>query len=438
MNSLSNIFSSIFSKKSKTNVYSTTELINELEKELASKRKGLEFSSAKKMAEIKFLHSKIITLIKDVQKKELQGKENERFNKAAMTAKSHIEIQLMRMLEKIDPSTRGNNLNDARAYTEETIAVLMKEILHFRKNIVYTSIYLKDEMKNLGETLQELLNNLQELKKEFDENVSYFEFEKIKEKIKNVDKINKELENQKNKVGAVKEEINKIKFDLKKHENRIDEFNSGKEIKKLEELEAEKQKILNEKQSLKIELSSLLSSIDKPLQRFNQLVETGRWKMPNEKKELLNAFITNPIIALKSDPKGIEFKIILTEIIQAIEEGKIELKEKEKEKKLASLNEIISFDFFEKIFWKLNEIQVNQIEIDKKIKECSVFETKNKMDTKLNEINKKITILNDEKNNEERKEKELFNKIEQEKLIITNFASKILGKTIILKNGEYE
>jgi hypothetical protein len=91
MNFLSKIFSSIFNKKSKTNVYSTIELVNELEKELASKRKGLEFSSAKKMAEIKFLHSKIITLIKDVQKKELQGKENERFNKAAMTAKSLLK-----------------------------------------------------------------------------------------------------------------------------------------------------------------------------------------------------------------------------------------------------------------------------------------------------------------------------------------------------------
>lgn len=434
MNFLSKIFSSIFNKKSKTNVYSTTELVNELEKELASKRKGLEFSSAKKMAEIKFLHSKIITLIKDVQKKELQGKENERFNKAAMTAKSHIEIQLMRMLEKIDPSTTGTNLTQIHAYSEETISILVKEIIHFRKNIVYTSIYLKDEMKNLGETLQELLNNLQELKKEFDENKDYFEFEKIKEKIKTVEIISKELENQKNKVIDAGEEINKIKFDLKKHENKIDEFNSGKEIKKLEELEMEKQKILNEKQSLKIELSSLLSSIDKPLQRFNQLVETGRWKMPNEKKELLNAFITNPIIALKSDPKGIEFKKILNEIIQAIEEGKIELKDKEKEKKLSALNEIISFDFFEKIFWKLNEIQVSQIEIDKKIKECSVFETKNKMSTKLNEINKKILILNEEKNNEERKEKELIEKMEKEKLIITNFASNILGKTIIINN----
>jgi hypothetical protein len=408
--------------------------VNELDKELGKKRKKLEFTNAKKMAEIKFLHSKIITQIKDIQKKELNKKENERFNKAALTAKSHIEIQLMRMLEKINPTNVGNNLNDSRAYTEESINILVKEVIRFRKNIVYTSIYLKEEMKNLGETLQELLNNLQELKKEFDENLEYFEFEKIKEKIKSVEKLNKELKNQKNKIKECEERIKKNKFDLEKQEKKIEEFNSGKEFKKLEELENEKQKILNEKQSLKIELSSLLSSIDKPLQRFNQLVETGRWKLPREKQELLSAFIANPIIALKSDPKGVEFKKILTEIIQAIEEEKIELKEREKEKRLAALSEIISFNFFEKIFWKLNEIQVKQINIDKKIKECGVFETKNKMDTKLNEINKKTLLLIEEKNGEERKEKEIFEKMEKEKTTITNFGSKILKKTIIINN----
>ena len=129
MSFFNNIFSNIFNKKSKTNVYSTIELVIELDKELGKKRKKLEFTNAKKMAEIKFLHSKIITQIKDIQKKELNKKENERFNKAALTAKSHIEIQLMRMLEKINPTNVGNNLNDSRAYTEESINILVKEVM---------------------------------------------------------------------------------------------------------------------------------------------------------------------------------------------------------------------------------------------------------------------------------------------------------------------
>ena len=63
-----------------------------------------------------------------------------------------------------------------------------------------------------------------------------------------------------------------------------------------------------------------------------------------------------------------------------------------------------------------------------------MFETKNKMDTKLNEINKKTLLLIEEKNGEERKEKEIFEKMEKEKTTITNFGSKILKKTIIINN----
>ena len=47
MSFFNNIFSNIFNKKSKTNVYSTIELVNELDKELGKKKK-LEFTNAKK------------------------------------------------------------------------------------------------------------------------------------------------------------------------------------------------------------------------------------------------------------------------------------------------------------------------------------------------------------------------------------------------------
>ncbi len=436
MSIIKNFFKKVFKEKNTNNFFTLNELTIELDKELSKKRKELEFENAKKMAEIRFLHSRIITLVKDIQNKELEGKENQRFNKAALTAKSQIELQLLRVLDKTNPSERARSLEDSRAYVEETISILMKEIMHFRKNIVYTSVYLKDEMKNLGENLQELLKNLQELKKAFDENGEYFELEKIKAKIPKIKKLEIELIEEREKIDQINELIKQKKLDLSKHEEKINEFSNGKETIKLQQLEKEKQEILNEKQSLKIELSSLLSSIDKPLQRFNQLVDSGRWKLPREKKFLLEGFITNPIIALKSDPKGAEFKKILLEIIQAIEEGKIELKDKEKEKKLESLNEIISFDFFEKIFWKLNEIQIKQVEIEKTITSCSVFETKNKLENKSNEINKKISELIFEKRELELKEKEKNDLLNQQRNEINDFSSKVLGKTIMIKDGE--
>jgi len=405
-----------------------------LESKLTSKRKELEMISAKNMSEIKYLYEKSKVLLVDIKEKNLEDKPNERLNKAAVTAKTQMENQLEKILDKINPLNIGTDLENIYGYSRESYVFLFNEINSYRKSIVYISIYLKDEMKNLGSNLQELLNKFQEMNDLFSKEQNVFFFEKTKKNIEQIKENNIEIEKKENEIKNIENETKNIENEIKTIVQDLVKLKESEESKKIDLLNEQKSKFFNEKQSLKVELSSMISTVDKPLQRFASLVDSGRWKINKEDKELLDCFIINPILALKKDVNGKQIKSILEEVKKAIEDEKIELKEKEREKRMDALVELINFDFFGRIFWKVNEIQKEVNEIDAIInkskvlkdiekKENSILDLKQKVESKNSEIKTILSQINSLKQkNDENIEK------------ISEFAQKALGKKIVLQN----
>ena len=412
----------------RTNVAQIPMLI---EKNFLLKQHELEDLSAKNMAQVKYLQSRAKNLLNTVSTKELEGKENERMNKAGLTSKRQLESQMKRVLEKIDPTERGTTINDARHYYGESYAILANEVMAFRKNIIYTSFYLKEEMKSLGEVLQEMLNLYNEMNLAFAKEKDFFEYEKIKEKIGASIKKKKEIDFIINEKKVNEEKIDAKEEELKKHNEKMLSNRVGKEMVELKKLEEELTKLTNEKQELKTQISALLINIDRPLARFKQLVDSGRWKIGTEEKEMLNLFITNPILALKKDPKAEVFKRVLGEILKAIEDGAVELKDKEKEKRLSALQEIINFDFFGKVFWKMNELQKRQIELNKELEKSPVKKEIEKDEKKTSEIEKELIEFKEKRDIFDKRIATEKSEIEKDLLHIKEFAQKVLGKTII-------
>jgi hypothetical protein len=173
--------------------------------------------------------------------------------------------------------------------------------------------------------------------------------------------------------------------------------------------------------------------VDRPLQRFNQLVESGRWVLPSKEKEILGLFLTNPVLALKSDPKAELFKKVLAEVIKAIEDNSVELKEKEKEKRLEALQEIINFDFFGKVFWRMNELQRKQDELNKEISKSDAKKELEKMITEIGAGEKEILGEKELLLESDRKLGAAQIELEREIAVVKNFAEKSLNKLIVLE-----
>jgi hypothetical protein len=422
-------FDKIFGKKNNDEIETTLDLLPSLIKnKFDLQEQTITQYNAKKISEIKHLHRKAILLLEDIQKKEIQEAKNAKFNKAAITAKSQIEKQLKHLLEKLSPNNRGHDLNDARAYAGEGYALMITEINSFRKSIVYTSAFLKDEMSELGQILQEMINCFNEMNQTFKKNSILFEFEKIQKDIENIKEEKKEIlefnKNIENNEKLIKEKH--ILLDNKK--NDLENYSKSPEMKRLKEIEYERTKLIEKKQDLKLQVYSLISSVDRPLQRFKSLIDSKRWVLKNDENEILELVLTNPLIALKKDPKAKKFKSILKEVKKAIEDKKVELKEKEKEKRLNALDELLTFDFFENVFWKLNEIQKEQDKLNKEIStNLSQIEFNNKTKS-INELNKEIELLLESNKIIEQKilnkNEHIFKKIERIKLFSENALNK--------------
>ncbi len=404
-----------------------------IEKSFLLQKSELEELTAKKLSELKYVHSRALGIVNDIDSKELEGKPNERLNKAALTAKNQIVNQLRKILEKTNPLDRGNTLEDARHYCGESYSLLATELVAFRKNIAYTSFYFKDEMKGLGESLQEMLNSLHELNEAYKKAGALFEFEKTKESVGIVLKKKKEFRKLLEEKKRLNEELSGKETVAVSQENKLGGFKSGAEMGEYAKLEEEMTALMSQKQDLKTEISALLLNIDRPLQRFKQLVDSGRWKLPVEDKEMLELFVANPMAALKKDPKADIFKRVLAEIIKAIEDGSIELKDREKEKRLGALQEIINFDFFGSVFWKMNEIQRKQIEMNKKIEKNEAKKRLGEEESKLKEILKEAEDVRERIESIEKKEAVIKSEIESDLARVKDFAEKVLKKTVILE-----
>ncbi|MFA5763460.1 MAG: hypothetical protein WC915_01455 [archaeon] len=430
---MSGFFSKFFKKKEQVTLKTTIDLLPTIiQKNFESKINELEIEVAKEMSQVKYLHEKLVTLLKDIETKELESKENERFNRAATTAKQQVEKQLAKTLEKINPTNCGNNLDDFRAYSSESYVLLVNEVNSFRKNLVFTSVYLKDEMKLFGITLQELLNKLNNIRNKLDQEKEIFEFEKIKKKIIFIGINKKELEEVNKQITNLENLLKQKDIEIKSQEEKLFELTTNDASKKLKELTDTRAQISNEKQALKIEVSSMLSTIDRPLQRFNAIVKNGMWKISKDQEELLEGFITNPLLALKQDVNGKRFKEILKEILSAIEDGKIDIKPKEKEKRIDALQELINFDFFEQVFWKLNEIQKRLIEIEKELKENVSKKEIDDETSKNNQLQRDKTKILEEIEHHKKTKITINEKLEEEEKRIIDFAQNSLNKKILI------
>jgi len=91
--------------------------------------------------------------------------------------------------------------------------------------------------------------------------------------------------------------------------------------------------------------------------------------LPGDLASFLHRVLVNPFTALKADPKAETLKQVLGETKKAIDTGLIDLKEREKEKKMAVLQELLSFDFFGKAFWRFNRIDAEIMAIEKQLRE---------------------------------------------------------------------
>lgn len=379
---LSRLLGFLIPKGKKTLQITATEALERIRKKASKQRGEAEKALASKSVEIKHTLNGIKKVLDEVQSYEIP-EDNPKLAKVVETSKQQVFRQVSSIAEKLsvpEPATA----NSIRDYYVSAYTVLHSEGFSLGRNVTYTSILLKEKIKKIGSYFKEIDETLSEIKKYLDENKAVFA---VADAERTVEQINE----QKAKLAGLTEKKNgtalELQYIIGKKENLEEELNSMKSSSDIDEYEGIKERksaLYKEKQNIKTRIVDLLSGVDKPFKRFQKLVEIGEIAIPKPLEETINEYLLNPFAALKKDQKAEHFKEILRELKKAVESDKIQLKEfKEKEKKLAAIDELLAFDFFENVFWALNKLESEIIAIEK---EESKSEIHSKIGSKFKEI----------------------------------------------------
>ncbi len=431
----------VFGKKSHPEqVPETIELrlpeLNEfLEKNFSQEYTVIEKNVFIKFSEVKHLLKQLKDNLDELEKVNVLGTEgNFRLRKIVKTSKKNLLNQMNSLIKKLSPPNKSE-FSLLQEYCLNSSKLLQEAVTSFGKNIAYTGIILKNEVKKIGSNVQELNKVFSDLKKLFEENshlslvpqthqiISEFK-EKLKEKDESIKKI-KLIEN----------EILSLNKLLNEKEKELNNTKTSSKAAELNSLQEKKAALVRKKQEIKSKILNIFSPIEKPLKRFYKLSESKQFILSSEEKSIFHAFLSNPFLALKADPKAATIKKLFSYLQTLIENNTISLKEKEKQKKLESLKKLQSFDFFEKVFWEFNSIEVEIKKIDAEISSKAIAKKISSIEEEIVSINSQIKEKIEELQFEKNSLKKLESALTELKTSIEDSLQKISKKIVSISMG---
>ncbi len=181
------------------------------------------------------------------------------------------------------------------------------------------------------------------------------EFISFENKIKKKEELEKEI-------AQLKKELASIKKKLQELKTQKEEILSSKEYQSLQSLQKKKEEVNNQLNTLKNDLRSAFSSLDRPLKKYQRIAF--------QDQKLTEYYIMDPLAALTTD---FSFKIvdILKRVSENIKDGKIELKEKQA-KKIMSHMQSLNKTYFSSIMKKHKDLTEKLSAIEEKLKEIAI------------------------------------------------------------------
>jgi predicted nucleic acid-binding Zn-ribbon protein len=381
-------------------------------------------------AEIKHLVKELSTLVREIESLEVEVNEgNPKLRKIVSTSKKTLTEKMNSLIPKLVP-LESHDFIELNSYCDASLKLLESEINSFGRNIAYTGIVLKEPIKKLGEKINELNSVFLKTKELFNARSNLLLLPEVKETFS---ELNELIDSKKNSLLSekeIQEKISLTKKQLQEKERKLTELQESREAKEFSFLLKEKSALASKKQELKLKLIEFFYPVEKLLKSLGKLSETKRFILNEQEKSLLSFYLSNPFLALKKDANAVVLKKLLAYIKELVFKGEISLKEKEKAKKLSALNELLEYNFFDEVFWKLNEIEKKSIEIESKINSLNVSKKISSLQEEINSLRNSLKVYSKELENQKNKTKKISLEISSLKDSLERKASDFSGKKI--------
>jgi len=187
------------------------------------------------------------------------------------------------------------------------------------------------------------------------------------------------------KLAELKSRNEKTEEDMKK-------FESGKEWIYFNELLEKKRNIEEKISDFKSEIMQNISGIEKPLKKLENLIDKGIVKVDDRKT--LEKYTNSFLAAMIEERTPGEANSILKTLQENISEGKIELKNREKE--LDEIKWILENNLFENFLKKYLLLEDELKELEKNINKRDEPNAKNRMESEIRDLERQAEITSSE------------------------------------------
>lgn len=415
-------FGKIFGKKEEKPIELRLDLVQQFFSDsVAGQSRQLDLAVAGKLAEIKHLLRQLQALLAELRKADAQS-DNKRLQQIVSTAKSNAERQLAALAEKLQPPAASEPAV-VRRYCIDASALLQREIGLFGKNIAYTSISFKQQVKNLGDTFRQLSECFSGLQSDFSGASAVFLQQSVSDTVKGLRAKADAIEKEGKEIDELQNSIAGLQQKAVEQQQALQRLQQSDEFAQINALNGEKAELLRSKQSAKTETIDLFSKVERPLHRMQKAVNAGKLSLERELSVFLREVLANPFDALRVDPKAVKLRQLLGEVVKAIEQNKIELKEKEREKRLAALRELLAFNFFDRVFWRFNQLDAQLAAVEKKLQQLPAEQKERNMLNELNQSKKEAEQMQGQL----REKKAQLKNMQQQQIALQQRLQAVLG-----------
>ena len=259
--------------------------------------------------------------------------------------------RIERLLETVSLPKDFNKLLKFSEFFNTSLNDFTKETI---KNYKILNEFFLLEMRNIDDNIKELIKLIKSTKDIVEES-KVLKADELKKRVEQIDsRINLEKK-LKEKIKLAKEKIEEENRIVKKEENNLRNLEEGKDYEKFNSLINKKKLLIEKREYLEKELMQNFSVIMSALKKYERLTLD---------QELVKSYLENPLQMLLLDR---ELKIVelLSKMNKSILNGKVELKEKKKDKTLQKLTKL-NKDYFKEFTEKHEKltIEINPLNLE--------------------------------------------------------------------------
>lgn len=326
------------------------------------KREAVEFSALMKrvsprLNEIQTVQEELSRQLDDFRKRNLELEEGHtRLRKIVESSKRGFLLAMDTVLAKTKVPDL-ENFEAVKAFAADSLALLEREVVSFGKNIVYTGLVMRRELKDFGKALQEFQSLLVDLNGLVAKS-ALNQVSRCRAGLKDLQALLAERGSLTEKAAALEAQLAELRQKTDDTSQELSLLRASPELVEWEKLVGQRDELLARQRDLKNRLVGLLAFVDKQLRRFLKRVQAGHYGLDPRQAKILGLYLENPFDAIREDPEARELKRLLLQLRPLLEAEDIGVKDdRERERKLATLNELIAHDFFTEIFSKFNALE---------------------------------------------------------------------------------